>query len=227
METTGSIKMNKTMQIFEFYYDQPSIVVKLNFYLFLLLIAAVLIFYFVFRYFLYNKYKKNFELIQLEFDSNGPHWTYNIERNYENLEIAHRIYTELITRKAAMPIDYENDVIKEIYDSWYLLFKITRDEIKTLSGKSLQNQKKSGELIQMVTDILNKGLRPHLTHYQAKFRKWYDEELEKDDHKGKSPQEIQKRFPEYNELVESMKEVNQLLIEYSQQLHNFITGENN
>lgn len=78
----------------------------------------------------------------------------------------------------------------------------------------------------MATDILNKGLRPHLTLYQAKFRKWYDEELAKDDNKGKSPQAIQKQFPEYNELITSMDNVNHILIEYSEQLHNFITGDN-
>jgi transcriptional regulator with XRE-family HTH domain len=30
-----------------------------------------------------------------------------------------------------------------------------------------------------LTDILNKGMRPHLAEYQAKFRKWYDEALSK------------------------------------------------
>jgi hypothetical protein len=226
MESAGSIKMNNTTQIFEFSYNQPLFVMELNVYLLILLIIGVAVVCFGVLYLLIKKHKKNFELVQLEFDSKGPRLTYNIERNYENLEIAHRIYTELITRKAAIPIDYENDVITEIYDSWYILFKVTRDEIKTLSGKSLQDKKKSDELIKMATDILNKGLRPHLTLYQAKFRKWYGEELAEKDNKGKSPQEIQKQFPEYNELITSMENVNHILIEYSEQLHNFITGEN-
>ena len=120
---------------------------------------------------------------------------YNVERNYENLEIAHRIYIELITRKAAMPIDTENDVIKEIYDSWYSLFLITRTEIKNLSGGTLQNYKNAEELIIMATDILNKGLRPHLTQYQAKFRKWYTEELENPTTRAKVHKKYREIFP--------------------------------
>ena len=44
-----------------------------------------------------------------------------IERNEENIFIAHRIYIELVTRKAAIDLDIEHDLISEIYDSWYIL----------------------------------------------------------------------------------------------------------
>ena len=212
--------MNETIKFFELYYEHPSLVIKFNFILF-----GIILIYLIWYFLIIKKRKTDFKLVELTLDSNGPHMKYEIQRNYENLEIAHRIYTELITRKAALPIDYENEVIKEIYDSWYFLFQTTRNEIKSLSGKTLEDGNKSEKLIEMSTDILNKGLRPHLTKYQAKFRKWYDEELEKDENKGKCPQEIQKNFSEYNELVKSMKEVNQLLIEYSEQLHKFITGK--
>ena len=43
--------------------------------------------------------------------------------NNEDVQIAHRIWTELITRKAAQPIDIEHDVIVEIYNSWYALLR--------------------------------------------------------------------------------------------------------
>ncbi|WP_406671331.1 hypothetical protein V7O67_06990 [Methanolobus sp. ZRKC4] len=194
---------------------------KMNIWI-LLFIAGV---YLILHFGILKKIKSNPELAEISFSLKGPRVKYKIQRNYENLEIAHRIYTELITRKAANPIDYEHDVIKEIYDSWYQLFKVTREELKQLSGKSLQDRRNSDQLIQMSTDILNMGLRPHLTKYQATFRKWYEEELETEGMKGQSPQMIQKNFPEYTELIESMREVNQLLIDYSEQLHTFIIGE--
>src|SRR3989442_7455334 len=43
--------------------------------------------------------------------------------NNEDVQIAHRIWTELMTRKAAQPIDIEHDVIVEIYNSWYALLR--------------------------------------------------------------------------------------------------------
>lgn len=186
----------------------------------LAIIAAIVIFYVI--------YQKRFSVdsIDLNFDAKLLKCSYHLERNYQNLEIAHRIYTELITRKAAIPIEPDNDVIKEIYDSWYALFKSTREEIKKLSGKSLRSEH-CGNLVSMSVDILNKGLRPHLTTHQAKFRKWYSEELDKAENKGKSPQEIQKKYPEYDELIESMKKVNELLIEYAENLKTFLDTSKN
>lgn len=200
--------------------------VESNWY-FLILFFLIIVLLYGIKKFVFNKYIANIKPVELTLGFGNSSIKYNIERNYQNLEIAHRIYIELITRKAAMPIDNENDVIKEIYDSWYSLFQITRNEIKNISEESLQNYGATEELIKMATDILNKGLRPHLTQHQAKFRKWYDEELEYPNSKGKSPQEIQRNYPEYCELIESMVGVNKLLIEYAKQLNNFIVGKNN
>ena len=145
---------------------------------------------------------------------------YKIQPNYKNLEIAHRIYVELITRKAAVPFVEEHDVIAEVYDSWYYLFGIIRKEIKEISGETLYHEGESDELVRMASDILNEGLRPHLTKYQARFRKWYKEEWENSN--GKSPQEIQKGYPDYDALVKDLKTVNGYLIDYKDQLKKFI-----
>jgi len=72
----------------------------------------------------------------------------------------------------------------------------------------------------LLTDILNKALRPHLTEYQAKYRKWYDEQLKYNE--NLSPQDIQKKYDDIEPLMKSMKEVNSTLIDYSEQLKLFI-----
>lgn len=212
----------------ELYTDKPSIMVESN-WNFLILFFLIIVLLYGIKKLIFNKYvtKHDIKPVELTLGFGNSSIKYNIESNYQNLEIAYRIYIELITRKAAMPIDNENDVFKEIYDSWYSLFQITRNEIKNLSGESLQNYGAAEELIKMATDILNKGLRPHLTQHQAKFRKWYNEELENPKNKGKSPQEIQRNYPEYSKLIESMIGVNKLLIEYAKQLNKFISGINN
>ena len=220
------VSMNGTTQLLniEFYYNTPSIVVESNLYLIGgVIVAIALLAYGIKRFFLSkNQSKVDFELVELTLGIGDAHIKYKIRRNYENLEIAHRIFIELITRKAAIPIDEINDVIKEVYDSWYSLFQITRDEIKKLPGESLQKSDQAEELIKMTTAILNEGLRPHLTQYQAEFRKWFEEELGKSENIGKSPQEIQTNYHKYAELIESMKQVNVLLIEYAEQLNKFV-----
>lgn len=164
--------------------------------------------------------------VKLKYKMGGSEIEYSINRNFQNIEIAHRIYIELITRKAAIPID-NNDVIVEVYDSWYTLFQSTREELQKLSGEMLLDNKVSKDLIKLLSDILNIGLRPHLTEHQAKFRKWYNCTLTLEENKNKSPQQIQSEYSEYENLFESMKAVNQLLIEYSKQLNEIIYGNKN
>mgnify|MGYP000600314324 CR=1 FL=1 len=151
----------------------------------------------------------------------GGRAEFEVERNHHNLEIAHKILIELITRKAAIPIEEDKDVITEVYDSWYALFCTTRDEIKLISGELLKHPK-SKALVEMATDVLNKGLRPHLTEYQARFRRWYGVELEKEENIGLSPQKVQRKFSDYDELIASIEQVNELLIQYANELKKFI-----
>lgn len=219
------IKDTTATSIFNLGYSskEHSVFLELNWLILVgILLVAGLIWFIRWRM---HKNKVNTEInpVELEIEITGVKWKYEIKRNYENLEIAHRLYVELITRKAAMEFDSDNDVITEIYDSWYALFKITREEMKGISGETLEKSHHTSKLIAMATDILNKGLRPHLTKYQAKYRKWYQEQSEK--HEGKSPQEIQTQYKELKELTISMKEVNILLINYAAELKRFIESD--
>jgi hypothetical protein len=145
-----------------------------------------------------------------------------LQPNNEDVQIAHRIWTELITRKAAQPIDVENDVIADIYNSWYALFGRVRQLISDIPGHMLRKEKSTQELVRIATQTLNNGLRPHLTRWQARFRHWYDKCP--DDMKKKCPQDCQKQFPEYEQLIDDMKTVNRQLIQYAAELEKIIHG---
>jgi len=223
---------NESNKIIEILFDKANLLlsIRLNILFLLFVVFVILIFTITFLIVRYLKKRNNLIRntipIKLKFKIGGAEIEYKIERSYQNIEIAHKIYIELITRKAAIPLDTQKDVIVEIYNSWYSLFQTTRKELKSFKGQLIKDNHTSHELTRLLTDILNKGLRPHLTEYQAKFRKWYEEELEKDrlNTKSKSPQEIQEKFYEYKKLIYSIKEVNTLLIEYSEQLKKIIEG---
>ena len=209
-------------EIIRLSYDcsKPSLSIESN-WLLLGIVFTVGLLYFIFR----RKLKRvieDFITSETSFEINTGLVKFNqkIKRNYENL------YIELVTRKAAIPIDKEKDVLIEIYSSWYTLFKIIREEIKNLPGEFLIHNESSKKLIDLTIEILNNGLRPHLTEYQAEFKKWYDHEIEEET-KGnrKSPQEIQKLYPKYTVLTDSMLEVNKTLKQYSEQLKNFIDNK--
>lgn len=210
-------------EIVRFSFDgkKPSITLESNWAFILIILLIILSLIFFRRYIL-----KNFYWHELEVEISGsPKAVFKVERNDENLYIANRIYVELTTRKAAIPIDENSDVIEEVYDSWYELFGIIRDELKALPGKYLKNHDATQALIGLSRKILNEGLRPHLTEYQAKFRLWLKGAKEDSENKDMSPQELQKKYPEFQNLITSMKEVNRVLIEYADQLDKLIKGK--
>ena len=137
--------------------------------------------------------------------------------NKKDQEIAYKLWVEQSTRKIGLPFD-ENDVISEVYDSWYAFFGIARDLLKDLPAERLAY---SGELVDLTQKVLNNGLRPHLTKWQAKYRKWYFENSNKEG----SPQDIQKAFPEYEELLSDLKATNQTMINYKTLMHRIAFGK--
>lgn len=212
---------------FKFNLDEWTFSLVVNLWLLFLGIALYFLVRFIVRYFKKTgKVHQEIVPVKLKYKMGGSEIEYSINRNFQNIEIAHRIYIELITRKAAIPID-KNDVIVEVYNSWYTLFQTTREELKKLSGEMLLDNQVSKDLIKLLSDILNIGLRPHLTEHQAKFRKWYNSALTLEENKNKTPQQIQSEYSDYENLFESMKTVNELLIEHSKRLDEIINGKKN
>lgn len=134
-------------------------------------------------------------------------------------EIAYKLWVELSTRKIGILFDQENDVIREVYDSWYEFFKTARELLKELPANRIPY---SNDLITLTENVLNKGLRPHLTIWQAKYRKWYEEAIKEE---GKTPQDIQKQYPQYSELVKELKETNVKMIEYKKLMKKIAFGD--
>ena len=146
-----------------------------------------------------------------------------IRPSYEDVQIAYRAWVELVTRKAALPFDEENDVIVEVYDSWYQLFGRIRDLIKEIPAQKLRSSRDTQELVKIMVDALNKGLRPHLTRWQARFRRWYEIQLAAQ--QDVPPQTLQRQFPGYDTLVKDLKAINQQILDYAELLRRISQGQ--
>jgi len=205
-----------------FDYKKPALIIETDWY-FVIGIVCLIVLYIIYQKKIKSKLQNIF-VQETSFEINTGLFKYNqkIKRSYQNLYVAHRIYIELITRKAAIPIDVDKDVLVEVYNSWYSMFKTIREEIKNLPGDYLVDNESTKKLVDLTIEILNDGLRAHLTTYQAEFRKWYDKELKKEIDSDVSPQEIQKRYSKFKELTDSMIEVNKTLEAYCDQLKKLI-----
>lgn len=136
-------------------------------------------------------------------------------------QIAYTAWSELITRKAGLQIDLENDIFTEVYNSWHHLFGVTRELIKTVPASQLK-KRNTKVLVNLLVDALNKGLRPHLTKWQGKYRKWYENESQNPANRDKTPQEIQKMYPLYQELTQDLVIINQQMIVYTNELKKLV-----
>lgn len=142
--------------------------------------------------------------------------------NLKDQEIAYKIWVELSTRKIGLPIDLKNDVISEIYDSWYSFFSITRELVKDIPVSRVKNES-TRKIITLSIKMLNDGLRPHLTSWQARFRHWYEKQLVNagDDI---DPQSIQAKYPKFDELKTDLLIVNGRLIKYREKMRELVLG---
>jgi len=171
--------------------------------------------------FLILRRRLRFEIVDAEIELGGI-GKIKIRPSYEEVQIAHKAWTELATRKAALLFDEENDVVVEVYNSWCELFGRMRDLVKEIPAQKLRSSRDTRQLVRLLVEALNKGLRPHLTRWQAKFRRWYEAQLK--EHQGAAPQVIQRQFPEYGELVKDLKVVNQQIVEYAEVLRRISQG---
>lgn len=205
------------MDLFRLSFDDKcNLVLSMHwiFYTILLIVATISI-YKVFK----NKlmFHKNIEIDSAEIGIKGQ--KIKIKPNYTNVDIAYKIWVELNTRKIGLEIDFEKDVIVEIYKSWYQFFGITRDLIKGLPATKIRNDKSSKELIELSTKILNEGLRPHLTSWQAKFHKWYNTAISDNANENLSPQQVQQKYDDYETLKDDMRRINNHLINYKNSVY--------
>lgn len=213
------------MNLIRFEFNYPNFTLNIHFLIIIISIAILIIFF--------TPVKNIFNRINFfnnhDVEINGADIGIgnNIIRfkpNEKDKEIAYKLWVELSTRKLGIPLNMKNDVIYEVYNSWYEFFKITRISLKEFPVSKLKNDN-SNEIINISIDVLNGELRSHLTKWQAKYRRWYELELCKKENKELSPQEIQRKFPEYNELVADLKKVNKWLINYTDLLYEIVFDE--
>lgn len=129
--------------------------------------------------------------------------------------VAWKLYVQLTTRKAALPFDEDHDLIHEVYDSLHNLFAITRE---LLVGLPVHEFGREEGLASLMLRVLNDGVRPHLTRWQGSFRSWWEHADASNRNRDKPPQELQRDYPQYAELVADLKQTNTELSKFADEL---------
>lgn len=207
--------------LFQLLLDRDfSITLHVDAILVLIILLAVAIF-FTGRAFLGGRWGvRRFEIETAELGLGGQKLT--LRPNNTDRQIAYQIWVELSTRKIGLDIELEDDVIVEIYNSWHEFFSVTRSLIKDVPVSRFR-RKDTEKIIKLSIEVLNIGLRPHLTKWQARFRRWYENALEAEGNRDFSPQDLQKKHPRYSEMANDLIDVNGRLIKYRERMYELIT----
>jgi hypothetical protein len=126
------------------------------------------------------------------------------------VEVAYEVYIEMSTRKIGVHFDTQYDIITEVFDSWYEFFKVVRTALKKIPVESLGSEL-SKKVINLLLSILNDILRPCLTRWQGRLRKFLKDNEEF--HIDCSPQFCQMQFDDFNELEADLIRTSEQLIE--------------
>jgi len=193
--------------------DNGSVAVVANIWFALAIAGVLAASVFLFRWVRDTLFRQDFEIDEIEIGTGSG--KVKIKPNHEDLQIAYRLWVELRTRKLGLPFEEDHDVITEVYSSWYEFFRITRELIKAVPISKVRRQESTQLLVKISIDVLNKAIRPHLTKWQARYRHWIEMELRRQGGNDVPPQELQKRFPEYKQLVSELKNTNAQLVAYA------------
>lgn len=188
----------------------------------LVIIVEIIIICFVFWivYVFFSKvFRKNLKIVNMNIKIANI-GNVSIEVNKDISKIAHKAWVEIMTRKVGLIFEDDKDVIVEVYNSWYALFGIIRELLKDIEPK--RKDKNMEKLEEILIKTLNNGLRPHLTKWQAKYRRWYDQEMAKEENDDLSPQEIQKKYSQYSELIYDLKETNKQMVQFAEELKKIV-----
>lgn len=197
------------------FLDKSNLVMTLNVWVLLVTVCLIVGCYYFFELIIKKQFFKSIEISEAVIGIGKSSIKIKCDKRVQG--IAYKIWIELKTRKIGIMFEEDQDVITEVYDSWYEAFKIIRKQLEEIPEERIGDAK---ELIDIVLKVLNDGLRPHLTKWQAKYRAWYKKEKEKN--QDMTPQEIQKMYPEYQELVSDLKKTNEIMINFSKELRKII-----
>jgi len=133
--------------------------------------------------------------------------------NTTDMQVAYSLWIEMSTRTIGVAVDKEHDLVHEVYKSWYEFFGVCRSLLKNIPITKYKHRE-TVKIVEIAIAVLNSEIRPHLTKWQARYQRWYTAESTKEQNAYVDPHQIQRHFPQYDELMSELCDVNEKLINY-------------
>lgn len=134
----------------------------------------------------------------------------DLEPNEVEQQSAWTLYVELMTRVAIQPLDKDSGLLRDVLNSLYTLFGLTRDVLRDAGPQVANGPQSFGPI---AIDVLNKGLRPFMAKWHPRllaFEKKCPENVSQVEHEQtweyyeemrQELEDLQKKMREYTDVV--------------------------
>ena len=134
-------------------------------------------------------------------------------------QLAYTFFMDMTNRKVALPIDWKDDTLSDVYASWKRFFD---NSVSLLKNFPVEQATESRPIIHLLQEILHQVLRPHLTRWQAAYRRWYETNHTRKELRNLRPQEVQRHFPDFAALRNDFEATQGKVRNYAQRLEGLI-----
>lgn len=136
-----------------------------------------------------------------------------IEFNLKNIDriVKANLTNYFVTKRSLFKIDILKDNFDDVFESYHNTYEFIR-----LQMSYYENVAKTDNTIYKAMKCMIKDLNYFLTSNQTDYRRWYKFENEKE---YKFIDELQKKYPKYNELIEAFGKINKKMSTHMQKLN--------
>jgi hypothetical protein len=120
------------------------------------------------------------------------------------------LYVELMTRAAVQPLESNTGVLREVLDSLYSLFDLTRSVLREVGPGVAKGPDSLGPI---AIEVLNKGLRPFMAKWHPLLAEY---EINRPD--GVSQGEHERRWEHYEEMRQELESLQKEMRVYADAL---------
>ncbi len=134
----------------------------------------------------------------------------DLEPNAVEQKSAWTLYVELMTRVAIQPLDDESGVLRDVLNSLYTLFDLTRSVLCDAGPEVAHGPQSLGPV---AIDVLNKGLRPFMAKWHPRLLAYekkrsdnlshveHEHQWEQYDGMRKELEDLQKKMQAYADVL--------------------------
>jgi hypothetical protein len=134
-------------------------------------------------------------------------------------QLAYTFFMDMTNRKVALSIDWENDTLSDVYASWKTFFD---NSVALLKHFPVEQAVEARAVIQLLQEVLHQVLRPHLTRWQAAYRRWHETNNTRKEFRSLRPQEVQRHYPQFTALRSDFDTTQTKVSEYARKLEDLI-----